>query len=145
MTKKYQRILIALDGSEESELAFRRGVELALELNAHVGLATVIDTRSFPAYSPDGGMWENQLSSDMEKSIAKHVERAKESGITTIDHFIEKGNPKKLLSDDLPNLYKADLIICGATGLNRIEEAVLGSVSGYIIQHALCDVLIVRD
>ncbi|EFR85658.1 putative universal stress protein, partial [Listeria monocytogenes FSL F2-208] len=36
------------------------------------------------------------------------------------------------------------LIICGATGMNRVEKLVLGSVSSYIMAHAICDTLIAR-
>ena len=32
----------------------------------------------------------------------------------------------------------------GATGLNAVERLFIGSVSEYVIRHAICDVLIVR-
>ncbi|AXF57908.1 universal stress protein [Salicibibacter kimchii] len=37
-----------------------------------------------------------------------------------------------------------DLIMAGATGANRVEQMVFGSVSEVIVRHAPCDVLIVR-
>ena len=36
------------------------------------------------------------------------------------------------------------LIIMGATGLNAVERMLMGSVTEYVNQHALADVLIVR-
>ncbi|HHQ0107144.1 TPA: universal stress protein, partial [Listeria monocytogenes] len=39
----------------------------------------------------------------------------------------------------------ADLIMCGATGLNAVERLLIGSVSEYIIRHSPCDVLVVRN
>ncbi|WP_099222811.1 universal stress protein [Listeria costaricensis] len=144
MVKRYGHILIAMDGSEEAEKAFERGIELALEMGAEVALATVIDTRSFPTISPDGGAFEYQLSAEAEQSVKNHVELAKEKGVESVGSFVEKGNPKKLLAEEIPTVYGADLIVCGATGLNRIEKVLLGSISSYVVQHAVCDVLVAR-
>ncbi|MBA1394281.1 universal stress protein, partial [Lactobacillus sp. XV13L] len=36
------------------------------------------------------------------------------------------------------------LIIMGATGLNAVERMLMGSVTEYVNQHALADVLIIR-
>ena len=37
-----------------------------------------------------------------------------------------------------------DLIIMGATGMNAVERMLMGSVTAYVNQHALSDVLIVK-
>ena len=39
---------------------------------------------------------------------------------------------------------QADLIICGATGLNAVERFLIGSVSENIVRSAKCDVLVIR-
>ena len=46
MSHHYERILIAIDGSYESELAFEKGVNIALRNNAELLLTHVIDTRA---------------------------------------------------------------------------------------------------
>jgi nucleotide-binding universal stress UspA family protein len=38
----------------------------------------------------------------------------------------------------------ADLIVVGTRGLNAAKRLVLGSVSTNVVQHAPCDVLVVR-
>ena len=43
MSHHYERILIAIDGSYESELAFEKGVNIALRNNAELLLTHVID------------------------------------------------------------------------------------------------------
>ena len=40
---------------------------------------------------------------------------------------------------------KIDLILCGQSGMNRMERLMMGSVSQYIIRFAPCDVLIIRS
>ena len=37
-----------------------------------------------------------------------------------------------------------DLIIMGATGMNVVERMLMGSVTAYVNQHALSDVLIIK-
>lgn len=48
------------------------------------------------------------------------------------------------IAKDIANNVKADLIICGATGMNTVERFLIGSVSESITRHASCDVLVVR-
>ncbi|RKJ47427.1 universal stress protein, partial [Butyricicoccus sp. 1XD8-22] len=45
---------------------------------------------------------------------------------------------------ELSNVVEADLIVCGATGLNAVERFLIGSVSEAIVRSAKCDVLVVR-
>ena len=43
------------------------------------------------------------------------------------------------------NLHQeADLVVCGAQGLNAFEHYVMGSVSQHIVRNSPCDVLVVR-
>ncbi|MDC9221352.1 universal stress protein, partial [Clostridioides difficile] len=47
MLQQYKHILVAIDGSYEAELAFRKAVEVALRNNGQLHLIHVIDTRAF--------------------------------------------------------------------------------------------------
>ena len=49
-----------------------------------------------------------------------------------------------MITRNLTNKLNADLIVAGATGLNRVERFLIGSVSENIVRSAQCDVLIVR-
>ena len=57
---------------------------------------------------------------------------------------IEYGSPKIKVPRDIAENFRADLIVCGATGLNAVERFLIGSVSESITRHAKCDVLVVR-
>ncbi len=140
----YKRILVAVDGSEQSEKAFYEAVHLAKSLNAALALASVIDMRSFPTFTAEGGTWEAELRADVEEILAKFVQIAEKEGLTSVGTFLEVGNPKKLLTEEIPDLFGADLIVCGATGLNRLEKVLMGSISSYIVKHAKCNVLVAR-
>ncbi|EUJ32173.1 universal stress protein [Listeria cornellensis] len=145
MGNKYQRILVALDGSTQAEIAFLKAVELAKATESELGIASIVDTRSFsPNISYDGGL-EKAAHEESTARLAEYKKLAEEAGINQVRTFLEVGNPKTLLARDIPAEFDADVLICGATGLNRIEKIVLGSVSAYVLQHAICDVLVVRE
>ena len=49
-----------------------------------------------------------------------------------------------MITKDVAEKTVADLIVCGATGLNAVERFLIGSVSESIVRSAKCDVLVVR-
>lgn len=60
MSHHYEKILIAIDGSYESELAFEKGVNIALRNNAELLLTHVIDTRALQSVATfDTYVYEN--------------------------------------------------------------------------------------
>ncbi|AQY52058.1 hypothetical protein PWEIH_08951 [Listeria weihenstephanensis FSL R9-0317] len=145
MGNKYQRILVALDGSKQAEIAFLKAVELSKATGSELGIASIVDIRSFsPNISYDGAL-ELAAREEATARLESYQELAEKADITKVRVFLEAGNPKTLLAHDIPKKFDADVLICGATGLNRIEKIVLGSVSAYVLQHAICDVLVVRE
>ena len=52
MTQKYENIMVAVDGSHESELAFEKGVNVALRNGSRLTIAHVIDTRACKVSQP---------------------------------------------------------------------------------------------
>ena len=145
MTQKYENIMVAVDGSHESELAFEKGVNVALRNGSRLTIAHVIDTRALQSVSTfDADVYED-LQEDAKKLTAELKEKAQKSGIKYVDIVIEMGNPKTLLATDIPEEHKVDLILVGATGLNAFERLLVGSSSEYILRHAKVDLLVVRD
>ena len=56
MLQQYKKIMVAVDGSDEAELAFKKAVNVAIRNNGELLLAHVIDTRSFQTVSSFDGM-----------------------------------------------------------------------------------------
>ena len=61
-----------------------------------------------------------------------------------VNVIVEYGSPKTMILKDISKKLDADLIICGATGLNAVERFLIGSVSENIVRSAKCDVLVIR-
>ena len=145
MPKEYKHIMVAVDGSYESELAFEKGIAVAKRNGAELILAHVIDTRSLQSVATfDSYIYEN-LETDAKGVLENFERQARQAGLTNIKRVIEFGNPKTQLAKDIPDKYGVDLIMLGATGLNGFERLLIGSSSEYIMRHAKVDILIVRD
>ncbi|EFR45028.1 universal stress protein [Streptococcus pseudoporcinus] len=145
MIQKYEHILVAVDGSFESELAFNKGVNVALRNQAELILAHVIDTRALQSVATFDTYIYDKLEQEAKEVLVDLEKQARERGVTNVKQVIEFGNPKNLLAHDIPEQEKVDLIMVGATGLNTFERLLVGSSSEYIMRHAKVDLLVVRD
>jgi nucleotide-binding universal stress UspA family protein len=144
MGEKYGHILVAIDGSKESEWALEKSIEIAKRNNAKLLLAHVIDTRSFlliDSYDPDIAERANKLAIDM---LEKYQTQAINAGVSHVHYEIDYGSPKVKIPKEIAKKHNIDLIICGATGMNTVERFLIGSVSEHITRYSPCDVLIVR-
>ncbi|AGU73333.1 universal stress protein [Streptococcus constellatus subsp. pharyngis] len=145
MLQRYQNIMVAVDGSHEAELAFEKGINVALRNNSRLTIAHVIDTRALQSVSTFDAEVYEELQADAKKLMDEYAQKAKEAGVTNVVTIVEMGNPKTLLATDIPDEQKVDLIMVGATGLNAFERLLVGSSSEYILRHAKVDLLVVRD
>ena len=148
-SKEYTRVMVAVDGSKTSEIAFKKAVDIVARNQGKLYIAHIIDTRTlqvFPQYERplNGSDFLNQQSNAAKQTLDKYKEWAEQRDVTDIEIIIKNGSPRTELADVLPEEYEIDLLILGATGLNAIERAFVGSVSQYVVRNASSDVLIVR-
>lgn len=144
MALNYKNILIAVDGSDPANKAFQRAVEVAKITDAKLTISHVIDTRAFATIEAYDQTIISQTEKHSKDLVEKYAEQAKEAGLTNVETKVEFGSPKVKIAKDLANDVEADLIVCGATGLNAVERFLMGSVSESITRYAKCDVLVVR-
>ena len=145
MTQRYQNIMVAIDGSNESDLAFVKGVHSALRNDAKLTIAHVIDTRALQSVSTFDAEVYAELQEDAESMMKEYEKRAHDAGVAKVHTIIEMGIPKKLLARTIPDAEGVDLILVGATGLNAFERLLVGSSSEYILRNAKVDLLVVRE
>lgn len=144
MTLKYQQILVAVDGSKEAEWAFRKSVGIATRNNATLNLVNIIDTRSFAAIEAYDRSIADRAQLFAEELLSDYKKEAMAAGVQDVHIVVDYGSPKTMISRNLAAKVEADLIVCGATGLNAVERFLIGSVSEHIVRSATCDVLVVR-
>ncbi|GAB3791935.1 universal stress protein [Virgibacillus kimchii] len=141
---KYNQIIVAVDGSEASEKAFKQSLDIAKQNNARLILTHVVDSRTFATAEAYDRTLAERAEEYAKELLDSYVDNAKEAGVTDLVRVVEYGSPKVKIAKDIAGDFKADLIICGATGMNAVERFLIGSVSESIARYATCDVLIVR-
>jgi nucleotide-binding universal stress UspA family protein len=140
------RILLATDGSEESELAALRAVELAdatdSELHVvHVGVVPRF-LQSYPGTLGYERRLYDQIEEESRQLLRELSWRVKVVGGTVAGTHLRMG-AVNLEIVALAKELGADLIVMGCRGHRGIRRAIEGSISDGVIRHAPCPVLVV--
>jgi nucleotide-binding universal stress UspA family protein len=141
------RILLATDGSEESELAALRAVELTQSTDSelhvvHVGVVPTLLV-SYPGTLGYEGKLYEQIQEQSSELLRRESWRVKAAGGTVAGAHLRMGKVD-LEIVGLAEELGADLIVMGCRGHRGIRRAIEGSVSDGVISHARCPVLVVR-
>ncbi|MCP2036485.1 nucleotide-binding universal stress UspA family protein [Planomicrobium sp. HSC-17F08] len=144
MTLAYKHVLVAVDGSDEAEWAFKKATGIAKRNEAVLNLIYIVDTRSFTGVKLHEPDIEEQAYDYGKELLDSYKQEAQAIGVSEVHTFLTPGSPKKVISRDYAKKVEADLIVCGATGMNAFERYLMGSVSLHIVRNSSCDVLVVR-
>ncbi len=136
-------IVVGYDGSEHSDRALERAVEIAKSMGASlrvVGAAKVgggAHPRGAGVSPVDPGDAE-ELAANLEKARGKLAD----AGVPT--QLVEgHGDPAHVIITDAKD-NDAGLIVVGTHGKGFTQRLVAGSVSTKVVHQAECDVLVVR-
>lgn len=144
---KYNDILVGVDGSKQSLMAFHKAIDLAKRNDAHLQLLSVVNGEHYPTAAGygiiDRDMYD-EATNNMKKTLDKLEKAAHEAGLDKVDSQVMVGNAKIALTDQYPKKHNVDMIVVGATGLNVIGRLIVGSTAAYVVRHAPCDVTVVK-
>jgi nucleotide-binding universal stress UspA family protein len=129
--EKFQPIkhmLLACDGSVESNKALRAGINLAGALGAKVAIVTVCQRENEDAAS--------KILKEAQQQALDHKLKA--------DAQLIHGNPEAKILNQCEKAH-ADLIVMGAYGHTRIREMIVGSTTSHVLRKAIVPVLLVRS
>jgi len=146
-----KKILIALDYGDTCQGVFEQAISLAQATQSALKLLNVLaferdNSTSFSPYS--GQDWRTdqaqykELETASSKLLKEFAQKAKEAGVTT-EFTQEVGNAGPVICE-LGKAWKADLIMVGSHGRKGLSEMLLGSVSNYVVHHAICSVMVVH-
>jgi nucleotide-binding universal stress UspA family protein len=137
---RIRRILLATDLSPASAGATDQALQLARDLQANLLVVSVIDPDSH-APGPVAGRMDQRRAA-RERAAQDIVVRGIGAGVS-VSFLVWEGTPGPSIVEAAAS-EQADLVIVGTRGRNRVERAVLGSVSDHVVRHATAPVLIVR-
>lgn len=138
----YQRILAAVDLSEETHAVLTRAAGMAKHHGAQLHILHVVEPLSM-AYGGDIPMdfadVQQQLQDQAQKDLDTFSERY---GVPTQNRHLVTGQADRQIHD-LSEALDADLIIVGSHGRKGFA-LLLGSTANSVLHGATCDVLAVR-
>lgn len=139
--RRIARILLATDLAPASEGAADQALDLARDLQASLLVVSVIDGTRVHALEqlPDR---MDQRRAAREMAAQSIVVRGRREGVS-VSFLVWEGDPGPAIVEAAES-ERVDLVVVGTRGRNRVERAVLGSVSDHVIRHAHCPVLVVR-
>ena len=139
----FDKILLAVDGSEHALHAARKAAELARTMKP-TEFRIIVSYDTIPVYLGEPNL---QFAIDNRKSDAEQVlnQAVQEIGSIPCDIHTEliEGSPAEAIID-VAKTRKSDLIVMGSRGLGTLAGLLLGSTSQKVVAHAPCPVLIVR-
>ncbi len=153
---RYRKILVAIDGSNQSEAVFEQALELAKKEDASLMLlhCLPLELQSGGLYYTD--MYGRELinySDQMQEKFRKE----KNEALEWLASYCEKGTAQGVPTEwdvkvgdagnvirQLAETWDADLVVLGRRGHRGLAEIILGSVSSYVVHHVPCSVLVVQ-
>ena len=146
------KILIAVDGSECSDLAVAEVSKRPWPPESEVKVVHAVEMPIVPAAEPwavppdyfEEALKVQRANARVAVDRALAMLRAGGESPLKITSEIIEGSPKRVILDEAES-WGADLIVVGSHGYGVLNRLLLGSVSQAIALHARCSVEIVRS
>lgn len=146
----YKHILVAVDGSDTSNLALQEAMKLANENQAALRLVHVVDET--PAYMTMDTAYaladfQKAMREAGEKVLATCAATARQAGVEVDTKFVILEVLAQRICDAIieeAKRWPADLIVIGTHGRHGFNHLLLGSVAEGVIRLATKPVLVIR-
>jgi len=139
----FKHIMVAFDNSSHAQKALEKGLELAEAGDAVLDLVTVVQL-------PDYAGTIDEVD-EMIQDGKRLYQDAHDRAAVEVKKRIALFNSKILHGHIGETLVKyandsgVDLIVMGSRGRSAVANLLFGSVSNYVVRHAKCPVLIIRE
>lgn len=139
------QILIAVDLSESSELVIKKGIELAIKMEASIILSSVVPMyvdylQSQMSMVPTP--WDEIYTAQKEAAIKELKLVQDKFPNIPIEIYVEVGNAKDVVIEKAKK-EKVDYIVVGTHGRTGFSHVVMGSTAEYIVRHSTMPVMVV--
>ena len=146
--EKFSKILVAVDGSEQSMRAAEYAIELAKKYSAELTALTVshIPLSSYGFGSrPDAVKHVKERRKLESKEWFLDIEQAaKEKNISLKTDLIDSQMSIEGTIVEYAESQHIDLILIGTTGRSGFKKLVVGSVASGVVNYATCSVMVAK-
>jgi nucleotide-binding universal stress UspA family protein len=145
-----KKILVAIDGSPQSDKAAEEAVRLAVgnrsPFKSRIYALLVLPnapTFSYTDFVPSTPMTETKKWDELRVRLFYVVEKSAAEHDIPLEMIVEYGDPAdKIIS--LAKREEMDVIVIGSSGKGLVERRIRGSVSHKVASNAGCSVFVVR-
>lgn len=138
----HRKILVALDGSKESEKALHEAIHMAKMENATLRAVHVVRLPDAPSSRAEVDH-RLERTEDETRVILHEAKRLAQAAGVACEADLYYGHPAEQILHAAKQ-HACDLVIIGRRGLSGIRRFHLGSVSEVVARHSDVDVLIVK-
>lgn len=145
-----KKILVAIDGSPQSDKAAEEAVRLAMasskRFRSKVFAIMVLPGNKSPSFTdffPSVPATEQADWEQKRKRIFYVVEKAAVEAEVPLENIIAYGDPVEEILGSAEEA-EVDVIVIGSSGKGKVKRTFLGSVSSRVAMQAHCSVYIVR-
>lgn len=138
--KEYRKIVVPVDGSPLARKAFDEACQIAKRNHGQLLLLTVIDLTSFRGTASAGSL---EITKELQKNAQQLIDELEKTTDLPVETQIAAGNPKQEIVKAAED-FAGELIVMGATGLSKLDQWMLGSTTGYVVNHASCNVMVIK-
>jgi nucleotide-binding universal stress UspA family protein len=147
--QKISKILVAVDGSEESMLAADCAIDMAKKNNAELIALNVIHSQKYLyAWTPVIPSTTNSIIKNQEEEAQRWLaivrEKANDNKIKLRTEFII--DPMSIVAAivEYAERENIDLLVIGSRGLTGFKKLLIGSVASGVVTYAHCPVMVVK-
>ncbi len=140
-SRRFGKILVAYDGSQESEKAFQVGLSIANTLDSRLEILAVIQPGE-PVTNPGVPADFEHAQKYYASSLRKLVDDVNDHG-GNVETSIVVGHPANEIVKRAAQSH-SDLVVVGVRGTSKFKDLEVGSVSEHVLAHAPCPVLVTR-
>jgi len=142
-----RKILVPTDFSEDSDLAFRMALSIAVKYQARIFLLHVISEQSLADYCLDQGIVDRVLNESIvfsNEKLQEVIDKNQQSGNIKVIPDVRKGQPYEEILKEASE-RKIDLIVIASHGKTGLQKYFIGSVTEKVMKEAKCPVLLIRS
>ena len=145
---RYQKLLVATDGSQYSLAAASEAVGIAKRCGAELLVISVVPSETASPFDIVHTEMQHEMISQKEfhegeKNVNDLLVIAKQEGVSVVGQIVE-GRPYEAIVETARE-KGIDLIVMGSHGRTGMERLLMGSVTERVVGHADCAVLIVKS
>ena len=143
---KYSKILVAVDGSNESMNAARHAIGLARKDGAQLVVITAMRLPSLYGWSPAESpyTWQKKYAKERKKWFDEIEKLAKRNNVKIQTDIVEGTMSAQGTIVKYAEEHNVDVIVVGTRGMSGFAKQLLGSTALGVVTYAHCTVIVVK-